>query len=215
MIRPSFITFTGLDAWTDLDRASALSRRYPIEWGVLLSEKRQGRDPRYPCDRTLSRILWRDDLRKAGHLCGAYSDRIMESGGVGSISLDLSYFHRVQVNHAAPNPSLIVLFRNGWGRFRCIAQSRGDRFPKNTAVDWLHDCSGGRGVAPDGWPAHPGRLVGYAGGIGPENVQDVITVIDAAGPYWIDMESRIRTDDRLDLDKCEAVCRAVYGERSS
>ncbi len=29
--------------------------------------------------------------------------------------------------------------------------------------------------------------------------------------YWIDMESRVRTDGAFDLTKCEAVCRAVYG----
>ncbi|GAA4256618.1 hypothetical protein HLK65_28415 [Azospirillum formosense] len=39
---------------------------------------------------------------------------------------------------------------------------------------------------------------------------EVLTQIAATEPYWIDMESGVRTDDWLDLDKVEAVCRAVY-----
>jgi hypothetical protein len=29
-------------------------------------------------------------------------------------------------------------------------------------------------------------------------------------PYWIDMESGVRTDDRFDLDKCELVLMQVF-----
>jgi hypothetical protein len=29
--------------------------------------------------------------------------------------------------------------------------------------------------------------------------------------FWIGMESGIRSNGRLDLNKCEAVCRAVFG----
>jgi phosphoribosylanthranilate isomerase len=64
----------------------------------------------------------------------------------------------------------------------------------------------------DTLPPYPGRPVGYAGGIGPDNVVDIIKRINAAGPYWIDMESKIRTDNWLDLKLCRAVCEAVYGE---
>jgi phosphoribosylanthranilate isomerase len=94
---------------------------------------------------------------------------------------------------------------------RCIAQCRA-AFPDDTSVDWLFDASSGRGIAPAAWPAHPGRRVGYAGGIKPDNVLDVIRAgVGAAGPYWIDMESGVRTDDRFDLTKCRQVCEAVYG----
>ena len=36
-MKPHFLTFTGIDADTDLDRVHDLSRRYPLEWGVLFS----------------------------------------------------------------------------------------------------------------------------------------------------------------------------------
>jgi phosphoribosylanthranilate isomerase len=52
--------------------------------------------------------------------------------------------------------------------------------------------------------------VGYAGGINPDNAAEVVSRIQA-DRYWIDMETGVRTGDWLDLDKCEAVCRAVYG----
>ncbi|WP_269145406.1 hypothetical protein [Azospirillum brasilense] len=38
----------------------------------------------------------------------------------------------------------------------------------------------------------------------------VLRRIAATGPYRLDMESRVRFDDWLDLDKVEAVCRVVY-----
>jgi hypothetical protein len=43
--------------------------------------------------------------------------------------------------------------------------------------------------------------------------------VAAIGPmapyYWIDMESGVRDDDnRFSLDKCQAVCEAVYGVRT-
>ncbi|MGY4224421.1 phosphoribosylanthranilate isomerase [Bradyrhizobium sp. USDA 4503] len=101
---------------------------------------------------------------------------------------------------------------------RAIAQTRADSFPTDTSVDWLFDRSGGAGVAPTAWPMHPGgdRLVGYAGGISPDNIGGVMSVLEQMpGRYWIDIESGVRTDDRFDIEKCRAVCEAVFekGER--
>ena len=91
-------------------------------------------------------------------------------------------------------------------------------FPDDARLDWLFDVSFGTGIRPTHWPrANPAVLCGYSGGIGPDTVSAVVEAIAApAGvPYWIDMESGIRTNDRLDLDKCETVCRAVFGEARS
>jgi phosphoribosylanthranilate isomerase len=77
---------------------------------------------------------------------------------------------------------------------------------------WLFDRSGGRGVFPDDWPAHPGNniLVGYAGGIRPENVRAAIE--DKSGRYWIDIETGVRHhDDRFDIALCRQICQSVYG----
>ena len=83
-------------------------------------------------------------------------------------------------------------------------------FPENETVSWLYDCSGGRGKVPNTWPrTDQDRLVGYAGGIGPENVLDVLDQIPSTN-YWIDMETHVRTNDIFDLDKCLSVLKQVY-----
>jgi len=76
----------------------------------------------------------------------------------------------------------------------------------------LLDNSGGIGrvldiVAP---PEDFRYTPGYAGGINPENVAEVIGKIEALNlkqDYWIDMETGVRIDDWFDLDKCEAVAK--------
>jgi len=206
---PEFITFTGADDQTDVDAMVALTARYPIEWGILHSLSRYG-VPRYP--RHTERFVHRG-LRLAAHLCGGFSRDIMAGEGFDRVPRDIfDGFARLQVNHAQPLVRRIAAAQAHM-RLPCVAQARGDRFPDDDEIGWLFDRSGGAGLAPASWPRHPGggRLVGYAGGLGPENVRDVLAAVGATGPYWIDMESGVRTDDRFDLKKCERVCEAVYG----
>lgn len=203
---PVFVTFTGLDERVDLERAWHLSSEYPIEYGVLFSRSRAGHDPRYPSNEVLSRIMSYPFPRLSAHICGGWATEIGE-GGSPSLGCDVGGFMRVQVNHRDPSAFAISMFAREWGS-RGIAQTRGE-FPSDTRVDWLYDCSGGRGQAPPAWPVEPGaRLVGYAGGFCPENVAAFAAT--RGGRYWMDMESGVRTDDWLDLDKCEAVCRALF-----
>lgn len=76
----------------------------------------------------------------------------------------------------------------------------------------FYDTSHGAGVLPNAWPdAEPGLLalrpdlqVGYAGGLGPDNLAEQIPLIaKAAGDcrFWIDMETKVRSRDYFDLDK--------------
>ena len=62
-------------------------------------------------------------------------------------------------------------------------------------MPFLFDRSAGAGVEMTGWPdPPPGRLVGYAGGLGPDNAAELLSRL-AAHPgsrVWIDMETRIR-----------------------
>jgi hypothetical protein len=212
-MKPEFITFTGADDWTALEGMHDLSRKYPIEWGILFSRSRQGKEPRYPGGDAQSRFL-HSNLRMSAHLCGEYSRKIMAGEDiVGMIPVDLGYFNRIQINHADPIPLRVQEFGNSWGP-RCIAQTRSDYWPPWRSIDWLFDRSGGRGEAPTAWPAHPrdNRMVGYAGGISPETIRGVMSVLEhIGGRYWIDMETGVRTGDRFDLEKCRQVCEAVYG----
>ena len=222
MTAPEHVTFTGLDAWTDLDRAMSLSSRYCIEWGVLLSPERQGLEPRYPALDVVRRIV--DGLpgnmaTTAAHLCGDHARAVAEGRDPTIRALIAGAFERYQINTADAGVSAEVVARfaarlGGTGILQCRSGFPDDR----QGVEWLFDASGGRGLLPGSWP-RPSRvgdaMVGYAGGLGPDTVAEALAVIaprhDGRRPYWIDMESAIRTDDRLDLDKCETVCRIVYG----
>jgi len=207
---PDFITFTGVDDQTPVAGMRALAGRYPIEWGVLLDPEKQGLDPRFPALDRLAEFA-ASRLRLAAHLCGGHTDAIA-GGSALAVPVDLRRFARTQINsHAVGVAAAAALGRETGSR--SILPCRGPAFPDDDAVDWLHDLSGGRGLETRLWPRHPGRLAGYAGGIGPDTVAAVLAAIDADGPYWIDMETKIRSGDRFDLDLCERVCRAVYGAR--
>ena len=212
---PAFIAFTGVDRVDVLGGLKALSRRFPIEWGVLVDDEKIG-EALFPDSSARRALLRSDGLRWAAHVCGGDASKI--ANAPETVGLDLIGFQRVQVNHSFSGSTLAQM-RNAWrfGRLRgvrtmlqCI-----EDFPNETRVDWLFDTSFGAGVAPKAWPRLPkdGPFCGFSGGINPDNVADVVAAIGAAEGdlYWIDMESGIRTDGWLDLQKCEAVCRKVYG----
>lgn len=91
--------------------------------------------------------------------------------------------------------------------------------PPNMSV--LNDASMGLGVAITTFEDPPSihdapRGCGYAGGIGPENVMQMLTAVAKVAqgtPVWIDMESSLRTVrsgegvDIFDLEKCAAVAK--------
>lgn len=217
MHKPEFITFTGVDDDTDPAGLMELASLYPIEWGILFSPDRQGKDPRYPKMSTIYRLVEELPLRWAAHLCGGDARAVIEAGKSPHDSLLRAYFARSQINTADPKvqPTLI----SAWAeqlRLRAILQCRGP-FPAVSSIDVLFDTSGGRGIAPNDWPvAVDSTLCGYAGGLRPENVSQAVQIIgQRATRYWIDMETGVRDEhDRFSLEKCRAVCEAVYGKRA-
>ena len=60
------------------------------------------------------------------------------------------------------------------------------------------------------WPAAPrDARCGYAGGLGPDNARTAARRAAALGGRWIDVDERVRTEDRLDKMKIQAVIRAA------
>ena len=205
---PRFVTFTGADEETPIEEMATLSKQYPIEWGILFSPKQQGQG-RYPPMRFVREVTQREGLRLSAHLCGGHSKDVI---ALGACSVPMEGFRRAQINSS--DTSIDVTRVSRWARDRGVApilQCR-ESFPMATETAWLFDKSGGQGISPDAWPqAHPAAACGYAGGIKPENVKEVLGLI-AATDYWIDMESGVRdANDRFSLAKCRAVCEAVYG----
>lgn len=240
MIKPKFITFTGIDERTDPEHVADLSLKYPVEWGILFSKSNQGRGGRYPSLDAISRFLERVEdiggVKLSAHICGRYSNQIMLPRGTPDshlweltnlIQYLAGRFERTQIN-VADGETLVHQTDVRPDRARIFAeaisapggaiiQCRRD-FPNDPTVSWLYDRSGGRGESPTSWAANAhdsAAFVGYAGGIGPGNVLETLARIEqvhpAEKPFWIDMEGNIRTHDVLDLDKCEAILYSVYG----
>jgi hypothetical protein len=224
---PKIVTFTGLDDCVDLGRVIELSTRYPIEWGILFGGIGNHISNRFPSMETVNKILELKDLanrslRLSAHFCKNYSDIILRNNFIRRLFMDVSYddvvrvgkrFTRIQLNSGRYNLDNVKSFMNDVDR-EVIIQSRSKVFPSSDIlckVSCLHDLSGGKGIIGKHFPVQTLDWVGYAGGIGPDNVLDILGMIDAHS-FWIDMESGVRTDDWLDLDKCELVCKKIWGE---
>jgi len=212
---PTFVAFTGADDPALLPGMIQLSARYPIEWGMLVDAAQEGQ-PLFPDPDARRVLLGAEGLRWAAHVCGEQARRIADAPETATI--DLRGFTRVQINHGFSGSSEAqVANAIAFGRrrgVRTMLQCLGD-FPSERRLDWLFDVSFGRGNRPTSWPGLPkdGPFCGYSGGIGPDTVAETLAMIapQPGRAYWIDMESGVRTDGAFDLDKCERVCRALYG----
>lgn len=211
--KPAFIAFTGVDRpalRADLERLSA---RYPIEWGILVDDDRK--EPLFPAADARMQLLSGPPLRWAAHICGTKAREIAATPDAAH--LDLTGFQRVQINHsfqgsAESHIANCARFGKRAG-VRAVLQCSG-AFPPDLRVDWLFDVSFGKGTVPSAWPrlSEAGPFCGFSGGLNPHTIRNALEQIAPPPdiPYWVDMESGIRTDGWLDVAKCEAVCRAVY-----
>ncbi len=213
---PLFVTLTGADEATDIARMADLSARYPVEWGLLFAPVHQGAG-RFPSFDFVAKLIERGAMRFSAHLCGGHAREVVARGACEALAgLLAGNFDRAQINTSerGVQPDRVRRFADAMGMRGAILQCRGD-FPADARVDWLFDKSGGRGAAPPSWPkAREGAFCGYAGGLNPDNIGVALPAIAACvpegQPYWIDMESGVRTDDRFDLDKCELVLTQVF-----
>ncbi len=224
-----YVTLTGADDNTDVVEMLQLSERYPfVEWGVLFSRKKFGVE-RYPGED------WVTDLGKLGglgtlnlsaHLCGGYVRDVFK--GVIAFLEDEGMkdtFGRIQLNCYKQRLAEAFENENVW---RALKRANKpvilggnysglkvpfDKFETNTVYP-LFDASGGHGNSPREWPKSIQNLFcGYAGGLGPENIEKELHRIDEVtgedDRIWIDMETKVRTGKVFDLKKCEVVLKAV------
>jgi len=220
------VTFTGVDARTDLDRLRQISAAYPpgaIEWGVLYSIAREGIEPRYPDLGWLDRWAFDEShgLTTALHLCGPIAQAWINEPDHDIQTLARA-FGRLQLNVVGDRTNLAAL-RQAIAEGRhpyVLTQHHAGNAPLTAALAGLpnhgvlFDGSGGRGQVPVTWPDRlVGTACGYAGGLGPATIREAADAIARAcpdQPYWLDMEQAVRTkDDAFDLDAVTAVLAAL------
>jgi phosphoribosylanthranilate isomerase len=184
-------------------------------------------------------------MKLAAHFCGARVNEVLQGNDSFLKTLPSLGFQRVQINATAVNgvdvsrlsesvesvlsimskhPELEFIIQKNeetkplWeGLLNLDSESAGKvgYLPKN--VSMLLDESKGTGVLASSWPNPPEEYeIGYAGGIGPQNITKVLEDVMGAGNgrgIWIDMESRLRSTtnekDIFDLNKCYEVITAV------
>ena len=236
------VTFTGLDAglqhsFNDRQTLFRLQKKYPfVEFGVLLSESRQGKERRYP-DYTF--FYWLEEIKDkynialhlSLHLCGSLAVRVLDKGFgelPSAVYRRLHLFRRIQFNIATVDDlpdrmSLMIDGRAGTTIEEFILQLLpGDgakhiwsRVKSNRPVSVLYDASGGTGrVSP--FHVHPyGDLfkAGFAGGINADNVVDRFREALSCctdDDFWIDMESGVRDSlDQFDVRRVVSVIDAL------
>lgn len=216
------LTITGADDSTDPGDMLALSAEFPfLEWGINLSTPLMGM-PGYPTitpEWTTSLLPLAEKCALSAHLGGKFAWDTVE----GIIPAWLpAIFKRCQVNGYEAGYCKGVTDLSLDYPIEFILQCRSVDDLQSCATQAiamgrasvLFDPSGGRGLEPFSWPVAPlNTKIGFAGGITPENVEPVIGEIVAANPtlpsFWIDIESGVRTNDRLDLAKVREVCEKV------
>jgi len=210
--KPVFVTFTGVDRAELIPGMMELSAAYPVEWGILLDPAQED-NILFPAQAERTALL-SAPLRFAAHVCGKPAQAIANGSRP---QVDLRGFARLQLNHSREGSSETAIanahnYCLGHG-LRLALQCQGE-FPADTRADWLFDVSFGAGTQVTQWPVvhrnHP--FCGFSGGLSPTTIKEASSRFRAQADYWIDMESGVRTDGLLDLEKCEQVCKLVYGE---
>lgn len=210
-------TLSGASDDTSFASMKALSARYPfIEWGILFSLDRMGREPRYPSKAWIEALLDADaecSMRLSLHLCGASVDQFI--AGEPYVTSLVSHFDRIQVNFnqtRTPKDIALLAARMSTLSIPVITQDH----PSNHALTHglrganhhvLFDASGGRGVATAYWPSYlPQKAAcGYAGGLRSSTIGSALPgILASAGdrPFWVDLEQGLRDDqDRFSISE--------------
>ena len=213
------ITFTGIDWKTDIKELSEIQKQYPyVEWGVLVSKNWKTNGNRYFNPNFLDSID--ASLNLSAHMCGSIAREAANGNlepfrnwadGLGYI------FKRCQLNVAGYKTGVEKFeYKGDIGDYfeEVILQQTGvndcDLFlncENKKYVSVLLDASGGNGIDTNIELLNMPAKVGYAGGINPDNVAEKLTYLEenCKTPYWIDMETGVRTNDWFDLDKVKKV----------
>ena len=218
------VTLTGVDDHTSLSELSKLTDAFPfVEWAVLYTPHREGvgRNPGK---------AWREAFfealapHSAVHLCGAQAFEQLLAGALSpeilrakrmqlNINVRRDDFAQAQVLEVFARaldlcPAVILQYHPRSaelvGRFiSTLSEADAAR------CHVLMDASGGTGRSPERW-SRPEALnrsyVGFAGGLGVTNIRAALNELSLYHrPYWVDMETGVRTDERFDVTKAALI----------
>eukprot|EP01038_Epipyxis_sp_PR26KG_P007212 gene7212-9842_t len=252
------IGFCGVDNSVSPLLLKLISQQYGwVEWGILFRTDKEGQS-RYPTfnwveELSRNRILQTgEEMRLAGHLCGDRCQEVLEGNSAFVKQLSELGFRRIQINATAANNVLIESER--YADYVANIQSCMIELP---AIEWiiqcnnetkflwedllklkipnmsiLHDASCGLGVEVTSFPSPlitPDTPCGYAGGIGPNNIENILQQVLAVArealynndnnfsikPVWIDMESSLRVKQQqnsgelIDIFSINKCCQCI------
>ena len=219
------VTITGADDSIEPKELVDLTKHFPfVEWGILLSSSQLG-GKRFPSHEWLAELhdVQRDShhmMAISFHVCGSWVRNICAGNWTPlftNIGKVLNIARRVQLNFHAQEHLFAEEFvdaalkRSQAQDWQLIFQCDGKNdhlvlsaYKEGLNVAPLYDKSGGAGIVPGEWP-NPlsGDYSGYAGGLGPDNLDVEIPKIAKTAqhnPYWIDMETKVRSDHDRQFD---------------
>lgn len=225
LIYPARISFAGIDEHTninDLIKLTEYGEQHDItvEFGVLLSGRNgEEGNNRYPSIDYMKELADKG-LNLSLHLCGKHTGELMKHGTLEGVKELLgeelfNSFQRIQVNVVGRKTK--APFLDVEGKEIIIQMNTNEEYSnsrlenyisgENGKVVFLSDTSGGKGES-GSYQCYGTSWQGYAGGITPENVLDVIEEVNAisqGGEYWLDLESGCRENEWFSVDKCRTI----------
>ncbi|MDD9900990.1 MAG: hypothetical protein OXT65_08435 [Alphaproteobacteria bacterium] len=219
-MRLKYCAITGADDNVAINDLAAIEKEFPfVEWAILWMPEKAGTQ-RFPTAQWIADFKQQcPDSHASLHLCGSALVDFAEGRKVDA----MAGFKRIQLNLKFDNAGERIDLQELAAQVKAhpnvefILQYTEDK--KDTLLPLfkdipnhalLFDASAGTGISPDKWSAPvEGHFCGYAGGLGPENIAENLKMIAAVTPAdyltWIDMESKVRTDDQFDLTKVRQV----------
>jgi hypothetical protein len=215
------VTIIGADDSVTPKDLIDMSAQYPfVEWGILLSRSKQG-SKRFPSRAWIQKLcsLAQDSHTRPGiswQLCGAWLEDLC-MGKISCPHLKTDAYDRLALIFNAHNYKFSFgLFLERLSEMKekghhIIFQMDGVNdilvhLAKRAGIkaQALFDLSHGTGKTPNGWPSPlPGIKCGYAGGIGPDNIQQElqkIAAVTACTSTWIAIETKVRSHNGQSLD---------------
>lgn len=221
------ISLIGIDEKTDLKELQILQDKYPlVEFGVIMSKNWKDNGNRYWNPDNLEKLKDKN-LNLSLHLCGSLArSAILNDWNPTLLFLkeNINLFKRAQLNISTnkKNPENLILDIPKPLKEVIIQQKGIDgakmfldyyQKTKDKKVSILLDSSGGLGIDTPLIPLDIECKVGYAGGFGPDNILEKTRLLlnsEKTHDFWVDMESKIRTNDWFDIEKAYDICQKVY-----